>query len=115
MGKLDHSPTSSGVEIKEIKTGGGESHPIEGTGTTTVQTSNGAIKLKSVKYIPSMKKNLMSVGAIADTGHRILFSSQKCWVINSQGVVVASGHRDPSNGLYSFRQHAAALSLEHPI
>ena len=60
--KLDHLPTSSGVEISEIKTGGGESHPVQGTGTATVQTNNGAIKLKSVKYVPSMKKNLISRG-----------------------------------------------------
>ena len=62
-----------------------------------------------------MKKNLISVGAIADTSHRILFSSQRCWVINNQGVAEASGHRDPSNGLYSFRQQTATLSLEHPV
>ena len=113
--KLYHSPTSSGIEISEIKTGGGESHPVKGTGRAIVQTSNRAIKLKSVKYVPSMRKNLVSVGAIADTGHRILFSSRACWVINSQGAAIAVGHRDPSNGLYSLCQHTAALSSEHSV
>ena len=111
--KLDHPPTSSGVEIREIKTRGGESHPVQGTGTATVQINNGAIKLKSVKYVPSMTKNLISVGAIADTGHRIMFSSRKCWVIDNKGIAIASGHRDPFNGLYSFQQKATALSSEH--
>ena len=60
-----------------------------------------------------MRKNLVSVGAIADTGHRVLFLSHACWIINSQGTAVAVGHRDPSNGLYSLRQHTAALSSEH--
>ena len=60
-----------------------------------------------------MKKNLLSVGAIADTGHRTVFSNRSCWIINNDGEVVASGHRDPSNGLYCFRQQGVALSSEH--
>ena len=111
--KLDHYPTSSGIEISEIKTGGGESHPVKGTGTTTVRTDNGAIKLKSVKYVLSMKKNLLSMGAIANTGHRAVFSNRSCWIINNDVEVVASGHIDPSNRLYCFRQHGVALSSEH--
>ena len=111
-GKMDHYPTSSGVEISEIKTGGGESHHVKGTGTATVHTENGAIKLKLVKYVPSMKKNLLSVGAIADTGHRTIFSARSYWILNHDGKVVASGHRDPSNELYCFRQKEIALSSE---
>ena len=111
-GKMDHYPTSSGVAISEIKTGGGESHPVKGTGIATIHTENGAIMLKSVKYVPSMKKNLVSVGAIADTGHRTIFTAKNCWIINHDGKMVASGHRDPSNGLYCFRQKETALSSE---
>ena len=76
--KLDRPPTSSGVEISEIKTGGGESHAVAGTSLATVTTESGAIKLKSVKYVPSMRKNLMSVRAIADSSHRIVFSNHQC-------------------------------------
>ena len=115
LDKLDHPPTSSGVEICEIKTREGESHSVQGTGTATVQTNNGAIKLKSVKYVLSMTKNLISVGAIADTDHRIIFSSQRCWVMNNKGITIASGHRDPFNGLYSFQQKATSLSSEHHV
>ena len=75
--KLDHSPTSSGVEINEIKTSGGESHVVAGTSSATVTIESGAIKLKSVKYVLSMRKNLMSVGAIADSGHRIVFHKSR--------------------------------------
>ena len=75
---------------------------MKGTGTATVHIENGAIKLKSVKYVPSMKKNLLSIGAIADAGHRTIFTAQNCWIINHDGKVVASAHRDPSNGLYCF-------------
>ena len=110
--KLDHPPTSSGVEISEIKTDGGESHAVARTSSATVTTESGAIKLKSVKYVPSMRKNLMSVGAIADSGHRIVFSNHECWIINLQGKIVASGRRDPKNGLYACDRKTIALSAE---
>ena len=110
--KLDRPPTSSGVEISEIKTDGGESHTIAGTSSATVTTESGAIKLKSVKYVPSMQKNLMSVGAIADFGHRIVFSNHECWIINLQGQIVASGRRDPKNGLYACDRNTIVLSAE---
>ena len=110
--KLDRPPTSSSVEISEIKTGGGESHTVAGTSSATMTTESGAIKLKSVKYVPSMQKNPMSVGAIADSGHRIIFSNHQCWIINLQGQIVASGRRDPKNGLYACDRHMIALSAE---
>ena len=111
--KLDDQPSSSGVEISEIKTGGGESHHVRGNGTATVQTENGAIKLKSVKYVPSMRKNLISIGAIADSGLRVIFSSQDCWIISNEGNVLATGNRDPSNGLYRFKEQMTVLISEH--
>ena len=109
MQKLDQPYTSIGVEITEVKTGGGESHVIHGTGTATVNTEDGSIKLKSVKYIPSMQKNLVSVGAIAEAGHEIGFSSRECWITNRQGHIIASGKRDPNNGLYCFEKQMTAL------
>ena len=107
--KLDQPYTSSGVEIIEVKIGGGESHAIHGTGTATVNTEDGSIKLKSVKYVPSMQKNLVSVGAIADAGYKIGFSSSVCWITNRQGHIIASGKRDPTNGLYCFEKPMTTL------
>lgn len=66
--KLDSISSSSNLENSEIKIGGGESHPIRGSGLATVQTATGEIKVNPVKYVPSMRKNLLSVGAIADSG-----------------------------------------------
>jgi len=100
--KLDRAPTTSGIEINEIKTGGGESHLVKGSNSATIQTENGAIKLKNVKYVPNMKKNLISIGAIVDHGHRVVFSSNNCWIIDKQDHTVATGHIDPTNGLYYF-------------
>ena len=107
--KLDQPYTSSGVEITEIKTRGGESHVIHGTGTATVNIEDGSIKLKSVKYVPSIQKDLVSIGAIVDAGHKIGFSSRECWITNRQGHVIASGKRDPTKGLYCFEKPMTAL------
>ena len=54
-----------------------------------------------------MRKNLVSVGAIADFGHKVSFSKSHCWITNTQGHVIASGRRDPSNGLYCFQNQVA--------
>ena len=76
--KLDLQPSTLGVQIREIRTGGGESHPMKGSGTATVQTKFGGIKLKEVQYVLSMTKNLVSVGAFADSGYRVIFESHQC-------------------------------------
>jgi hypothetical protein len=67
---------SSNLQICEVRSGGGESHAVKHTGSSTVRTNSGEIKLTNVKYVPSMKKNLMSVGAISDTRNLVLFSDK---------------------------------------
>ena len=71
-----------GSQIREIRTGGGESHSVVSTGTSTVRTDSREIKLSNVKYMPSMKKNLISVGSIADKGNSVIFDAAKCWIID---------------------------------
>jgi hypothetical protein len=87
-----------------VRTGGGESHAVKGSSTATVKTNSGEINLTNVKYVPSIQKNLVSMGSIADTSRLVVFSDQHCWMLDKfdNKRVVASGHCDPSNGLYSF-------------
>ena len=59
--KLDSVPVSSRYH-SIVRTGGGESHPVNGSGTSTIQTSTCEIKIKNVRYVQTMKKNLVSVG-----------------------------------------------------
>jgi hypothetical protein len=101
--KLDPGSTSS-VQIQEVRTGSGESHSVHGVGTATINTSYGEIKLIDVKYVPTMKKNLISVGRVTDSGHLILFSNTSCWILDkfNPDHIIATGHRDMSNGLYRF-------------
>ena len=108
--KLEHCQSRLGVEITEVKTGGGESHSVCGTRSAIVNTEDRSIKLKSVKYVPSMRKNLVFVGAIADSSHKVSFSKSHCWITNTQDHVIASGRRDHSNGLYYFRNQIAAFT-----
>jgi hypothetical protein len=74
-------PSSS---IQEVRIAGGETHGIEGLGSSTVKTKTGEIKLINVKYVPSLTKNLVSVGAIADRGNLVVFTHNHCFVLDGQ-------------------------------
>jgi hypothetical protein len=113
--KFQQTQHSSGPQIREIRTGGGESHPVVSTGTSSVRTDSGVIKLANVKYVPSMKKNLISVGSIADGGNLVIFDKSQCWIIDKHdnGKILATGHRNPSNRLYCFGTSFQANLAEH--
>ena len=40
----------------------------------TLDTNTGEIKLENIRYVPTLRKNLASVGCIADSGHTILLT-----------------------------------------
>ena len=92
---------------------GGETHSVQGTRSSNVQTPVGSIKLANVKYVPSLKKSLVSVGTIVDTGSKIIFSAAHCWITNptDHKKIIAIDNRDPRNGLYSLDtvQHASLV------
>lgn len=108
---LDYAPNPSSFH-SDVKTGGGESHSAQGTRTSTLRTSAREIKLENIRYVPTLKKNLASVGTITDSGHVVLFTKTHCWIHND-GQVLAIGHRDKQNGLYFLKeQPEEALSME---
>lgn len=84
--RLDAHPNTSAYH-GNVRTGGGESHVVKGTGTSTLRTSSGEIKLDNVRYVPSLKKNLLSVGSITDTRLIVVFSSTACWVLDGDQIV----------------------------
>jgi histone deacetylase 1/2 len=111
VNKLDYPPTQSSYH-SNVKTGGGESHAVRGTGTSTLQTDSGEIKLENVCYVPSLKKNLASVGSMTDLGHIVMFTKESCWIYK-HNQLVATGSRDLSNGLYYLHETSSqALSVE---
>nr|PNR54317.1 hypothetical protein PHYPA_007994 [Physcomitrium patens] len=58
------------------------------------------IKLDNVIYIPSLKRNLMSVDTLIDRGNMVVFMKNKCFVLNnsSNRLIIRSGSR--GNGFY---------------
>lgn len=61
-------------------------------GTEMPTAGAGCIKLadnktiSDVLYVPSVTRNLLSVGKLADQGHTILFDSKHCYVFDSTNV-----------------------------
>jgi hypothetical protein len=97
-----------------IMTVGGETHPIQGSSNSNFQTPAGSIKLSNVKYVLTLKKSLISIGTIADFGSRVVFSESHCWVMDpqKQNHIIAVGHRNSRNGLYSFGNMIHASTVE---
>jgi hypothetical protein len=100
-GSLDFVDHSSQHETN-IQTADGGNHSIKGKGSIKLTTNEGAIKLTDVLYVPSLQRNLISVGALTDTGNALLFNKTIVWVLNNlqERRIVAIGRRDKSNGLY---------------
>uniref|UniRef100_A0A7I4A1E0 GAG-pre-integrase domain-containing protein n=1 Tax=Physcomitrium patens TaxID=3218 RepID=A0A7I4A1E0_PHYPA len=83
-----------------VTTVGGEKHVIEDTGIATLCTVEGKIKLKEVLYVPSLRKNLISRGCLAESGKIVAFSNKQCWIMSQNNKLTMADHRDRRNGLY---------------
>jgi hypothetical protein len=99
-----------------VTTAGGGSHQISGIGSTTVMADSGGINLNRVLYVPALKRNLMSVGSIADEGYALVFTKTHCLIMNNDvpNHPVVIGHRDTENGLYKFT-HSPATTLTNDV
>jgi hypothetical protein len=106
--RLDYSNQSS-----TITTAGDRTHAVEGKGVVEFVTPNGEIKeIDNVLYVPTLTKNLISVGALTDKGVMFTFNSNECLLIRRPNEILAKGIRDPSNGLYKFQCLARASQGE---
>ena len=86
------SPTS-------IKIADGKAYPVIGTREASVSSTKGEIKFQKVLYVPSVTKNLLSVGKIADQNYGIYFNSTHCFITEpldprNLGQIIASGTTD---------------------
>jgi hypothetical protein len=59
---------------QSVSTADGVSHKINGIGSTSVNSGSGSINLKQVLYVPSLTRNLISIGSLTDDGHMVLFT-----------------------------------------
>lgn len=63
-----------------VTTANGTKMPVLRTGCTPISSNN---KLSNILYIPSMTRNLLSIGKLADQGNTVLFNSDHCYVVNN--------------------------------
>ena len=64
-----------------VTTTNGNAHHIERVGSSSVNTRNSnGINIGYILYVPALKKNLLSVGSLADQGHTIAFTSNDCLI-----------------------------------
>ena len=75
----------STLEEKDLKMriemGDDERYSVLGVGTVAFQKEHGAlITLTNVKYVPRLKKNLVSVAMLEDKGYDVVFSKGKVFL-----------------------------------
>eukprot|EP00253_Pinus_taeda_P025116 PITA_25116 len=75
----------SALEEKDLKMriemGDDRRYSVSGVGTITFQREHGAaITLIDVKYVPGLKKNLVSVAMLEDKGYDVVFSKGKAFL-----------------------------------
>ena len=64
-----------------IKTGNDGKYHVSGEGTVVFQREHGApLTLTDVKYVPRLKKNLVSIAILGDKGYDVVFSKAKMFL-----------------------------------
>ena len=65
-----------------IVSAGGQNHPIQGQGNVNLSSSTGEIKQVSLVYfVLGFKRNLLSVGQIAELRCLVIFDETRCIVV----------------------------------
>ncbi len=106
VGKLTNIRKAIGVT--NIKSTGGHTHKVHGKGIAIVVYQNETKSMNNILYVPSVKKNLLSIGALVDMGCIVVFGKAKCWILptNISNKVLTFGVRDVENGLYKLEASA---------
>ena len=89
---------NSGTNITMAR---GQGHKIKGVKNIAIRLPSGIIqKIENVLYSPGIMKNLLSIGCLALKGFALEFKEQGCTIQNSNGDLITSALREPSNRLY---------------
>nr|GFC25430.1 retrovirus-related Pol polyprotein from transposon TNT 1-94 [Tanacetum cinerariifolium] len=87
---------------------------IRGIGKVRLQLQDGSsFVLHNVRYIPELKRNLISMGTLEKEGYTVKLQSGKIKVINGSRVVLSGTRRD--NCVYSLDGHAVAGELNASV
>ncbi|GJV97838.1 retrotransposon protein, putative, ty1-copia subclass [Tanacetum coccineum] len=87
---------------------------IRGIGKVRIQLKDGSsFMLHNVRYIPELKRNLISLGTLEKEGYTVKLQSGKVKVINGSRVILFRIRRD--NCVYSLDGHAIAGELNASV
>ena len=76
-----------------IETGDDTPHPIRHIGDVPFGKDGEKTCIKDVLHVPTITKNLVSVGQLVEQGMQVRFNNNKCF-IEKDGRVIAKGRRD---------------------
>ena len=76
-----------------IETGDDTLHPIRHIGDVPFGKEGKKTCIKNVLDVPTITKNLVSVGQIVDQGMQVRFNNEGCF-IEKDGRLIAKGRRD---------------------
>ena len=97
------------MDLGKVYLGDDEACSIDGKGDVDIKLSNGSIwKLKDVRYVPSLRRTLISVSQLACTGHVTTFTGDS-WKITKGALVVARGKLEGT--LYSLNNVTDAVAV----
>lgn len=86
------------AETSNVLTANAMKMPVAGSGCISFSANKA---LPEVLYIPTISRNLLSIGKLTDQGHRVLFDSKKCYVISNQNKsMFLTGIQDLITKLY---------------
>nr|GEX19726.1 retrovirus-related Pol polyprotein from transposon TNT 1-94 [Tanacetum cinerariifolium] len=109
-------PSSSGrfMKVLRVLLGDNRECKIRGIGKVKVQLKDGSnFVLHNVRYIPELKRNMISLGTLEKEGYIVKLQSGKIKVINGSRVVLSGTRRD--NYVYSLDGHAVAGELNASV
>nr|GEY29854.1 zinc finger, CCHC-type [Tanacetum cinerariifolium] len=112
----DDQPSSSGsiYDGSEVLLGDNRECKTRGIGKVRLQLKDGlSFVLYNVRYIPELKRNLISLGTLEKEGYTVKLQSGKIKVINGSMVVLSGTRRD--NCVYSLDGHAVAGELNASV
>ena len=100
----------------QVRSAGGRNHSVAGVGDVNFQSSSGVIKkISSVLYMPSITKNLLSVGSLTDQNKTLVFKSQQCFIVdNVTQSIYAIATREKSRGLYRLQAGFKMICHDEP-
>ncbi|KAL4580716.1 hypothetical protein LXL04_016918 [Taraxacum kok-saghyz] len=82
---------------------------VTGMGDIELKTSVGSWTLKDVRFIPSLKKQLISVGQLDELGHEVKFKNGQ-WKVVKGNLVIARGRKRGSLYMVSLPSEGVTVS-----